>query len=204
MSYFYQQFKKILVTLIILFWNVNLYSDHTSEHNIVVTCQVNANGLDVGGLNIRFNKDRVALNWLDMSKIVNIYNQQPGSADHRVIDLISYYTSGEDTDNWNDFMKNHRPVAFVNFTKRNWVNKSKVDTTLTAETIKFKDSNNPVNKKLSAVIYLDRIDAVGKIILRMDYDPKIRFPSMGYSSGERYFELETYLLEYCKLNTKKF
>ena len=195
---------KIVTILIVLFWNVNLYSDHTSEHNIVVTCQVNANGLDVGGLNIRFNKDRVALNWLDMSKVVNIYNQRPGSADSSVVDLISYYTTGDNTDNWNDFMKNYRPVAFVNFTMRNWVNKSKVDTTLFGETIRYKDSNSSINQKLSAVLYLDRIDAVGKIILRMDYDPKIKYPSIGYTNGKKYFELETYLLEYCKLNTKKF
>ena len=112
--------------------------------------------------------------------------------------LISLSNSFE---NYSDYLNNHTPVSFIYYAMRNWKNVSESDSTLMALSGKF--DNEVQTKPLSAVIYLNRVNANGRMVLRMDYDKKIKFPISNYLDG-KFFTLETYLLESCKLKEKKF
>ena len=197
--------KKFLSILIILFWSTHVFGDHTSNHNIVVTCEVQADRHRIGPLQIYFNKDTVSLSWLTpIGKMVE-FTESKGSSYFKALEAMKSYNTGEPSDNFTKFYNEHRPVKFTMFSQRNWINVSKSNTTLIATTKKYSHIKQEVNQKLSVIMYLNRINAVGKMILRMEHDPKIKYPAMEYVGlKKRHFELEIYLLERCRVNSKKF
>lgn len=202
--------KKLLgiVVLGIFISFSNLIADHTNEHTITVTCQVavgHSKGTeDVGPIDIKFNKKNVSISWMgDISKTIKLQNLRPGSSYFSVKKIFDNYKTGTKTDNYMDFYKKYQPVSFINYANRSYKNISTTDSTLVALAEKYKDED-PLIRDLSLIIYLNRVDAVGKMILRMKYDNNILYPVMNYSDGSKYFELQTYLLEYCKLKKKKF
>ena len=202
--------KKLLgIVVLSLFASFNnSIADHTNEHTITVSCQVavgHSKGTeDIGPVDIRFNKKNVSISWMgDISKTVKLQNLRPGSSYFSVKKILDNYRNGKKTDNYMDFYKKYQPVSFINYAMRPYKNISTTDSTLVALSEKYQDED-PLLRDLSLIIYLNRVEAVGRMILRMKYDKNIRYPVMNYSDGTKYFELQTYLLEYCKLKRKKF
>ena len=202
--------KKILGILVLGFFASinNSIADHTNEHTITVSCQAHAahsKGIvDIGPVHIRFNKKNVRISWMgDISKTVKLQNSRPGSSYFDVKNIFDNYKTGKKTDNYMDFYNKYKPVSFINYAMRPYKNISSTDSTLVAFAEKYQDED-PLLKDLSLIIYLNRVEGVGRMILRMNYDKNIRFPVMLYSDGSKHFELQTYLLEYCKLKKKKF
>ena len=200
--------KKLLgiVFLGLLLSLSNSFADHTKKHTIVVTCEVRVGHIkgtnDIGPMDIYFNKETVGISWMgDISKSIALGEIKTTSRYHDMKRILSKYKTGESSENFSDYLNNHTPVDFIYYAMRNWKNVSKNDSTLMALSGKF--DNEVQTKPLSAVIYLNRVNANGRMVLRMDYDKKIKFPISNYLDG-KFFTLETYLLESCKLKEKKF
>ena len=68
-----------------------------------------------------------------------------------------------------DFYKKYQPVSFINYAMRPYKNISTTDSTLVALSEKYQDED-PLLRDLSLIIYLNRVEAVGRMILRMKYD----------------------------------
>jgi len=200
--------KKLLSILFTFFLINPSLADHTNEHTITVSCDVvvgHAKGSeDIGPIDIAFNKKKVSLSWMgDISKIIKLDNMRPGSGYHDVEPIFNNYKNGNKTENFSDFFNKYQPVSFVNYSMRPYKNISTTDTTLVALSEKY-DQEYDTTKYLSVIIILNRVNAVGTMTLRKDFDETINYPVMNYFNGKKYFEVQRYLLENCNLKEKKF